>query len=154
MKFALTPRLFGLPLVAVHQEVERMDEPGCNPTGRPLRVFHKLVIVNQCFGVKKRLHLKYAVDSLCAVVCGPYGEHSCEEQQGRQVYEFEFPAPQVYFEGDQKTLGRNICWGPTNIDPDVNLCVELTVYAYSNGLSPVLLADLAGQATLSVHVSQ
>jgi hypothetical protein len=62
-----------------------------------------------------------------------------------------FPAPQLYWSGQEKRIVKQMCWGPNENDPDFNLQVEIAIDAYSPGSTPEELEQLGDRISYTIH---
>lgn len=148
----LTPPNISSKLLMVEQQMERLQEKGCRENA--LRVMHTLTVVNNCFGVKQRIVIKYSADTDTVRFCDGMGNTKCLNCKGGAVtHEIAFPVAQAYWLGIRKTLVTFICWTPEDDTPDFNLSIEVSSMPFSTGYPPEAIKGMKCESVLCVYVS-
>ena len=147
-KFKIKPEDPSTLFVQFKPSVDVVSETGCR-SSRSRRLRHTLLVVNSCYSVKQKIKIKFTMDTEAAALCEIQGVPSCNGGSLQEV--LSFPTPQLYWSGQEKKVVKQICWGPSEIDPDFNLQVEIEVHAYSPGSTPEEIDGLSDHIGYTIH---
>src|SRR5687768_12869630 len=147
-KFTIRPADPSTLFVQFTPSMKVVPETGCE-SSRSTRLRHVLTIVNSCYSVKQKITIRFTTDTQAATLCAIQGVGSCGGGSLEEV--MSFPAPQLYWSGQEKRIVKQMCWGPNENDPDFNLQVEIAIDAYSPGSTPEELEQLGDRISYTIH---